>query len=89
MYPYKIRIFQNEPQFLNILKQLEQDRVAPVPFRGLSTKITHKLKPIRPDIFLGPDSRYRDTYVALKPQLTLELKPIGKNGYEAIFKKLF
>ena len=91
MYPYKIKIFDFDKPYFDIFVKLEQDRLARIPNndKGISCKISANLKPIRHDIFKGPDSRYGDIYVGLKPHLDLKLIKIGKHTYYANFKKLF
>jgi len=84
MYPYKIKVF--EPNIVKILEQLEQQRLVPILDKKTSKEITWKLKPIRPDIFLGPDTRYKQTYIGLKPFLKMETQKKGK-GLEVTFSK--
>ena len=86
MYPFKIRI--NNPELMKIMERVEHNRIVELPSRSLSTMITWKLKPIRPDLVLGYDNRYQKTYFALKPFVTLQTKKNNKS-MDLIFKKLF
>ena len=96
MYPFRIRIsIGKEPEIVKIYQRLHQNqgRLIHIPnnSKTLSTKITHQLKPIRPDVFLGRDSRYKDSYIGLKPGVSLEMIPINKDKtvFDLMFKKLF
>ena len=84
-YPFKIKTF--DPLEINIFQRLEQQRLADLPSdRTTSMKLTWKLKPIRPDIFIGRDSRYHNSIIGLKPFLNIETQHNG-NGLEVIFSK--
>ena len=89
MYPFKIKI--KDPELIKIYQRLKQNKVAHISNKNNSRKITWQLKPIRPDIFLGRDSRYEDTYLALKPGITLEMMPLNKEKtvFDLMFEKLF
>ena len=88
MYPFKIKI--SDSDIINVFKRLEHDKIVYIPNRQLGTKITWKIKPIRPDIFLGRDSRYNDTYIALKPNMDIKVIPCknSEKVFDIIFKKL-
>ena len=68
---------------------MQVDRVVQLNDKNLGKRITWNIKTIRPDLFIGRDNRYNESFVALKPSITLELKPLGGNTFEAIFKKMF
>jgi len=89
LYPFKIKI--NDSEVIDVLKRLEHDGIVYIPSHSLGTKLTWKLKPIRPDIFMGQDSRYKDTYIALKPHMKIKITPCKKSDkvFDIIFKKLF
>lgn len=86
MYPFKIRVF--DPELISILTRLEQQRLVEIPNRSISVKLTWNLKPIRPDLFLGQDSRYKNTCLGLKPFLIMETSPAKGHSLDVIFKKL-
>ena len=91
MYPFIIKISEHDPELLNVYKRLHQDKITHIPNRKISNKITWQLKPIRPDIFMGHDCRYKESYIALKPNLSFTMTPKNekKTVFELIFKKLF
>lgn len=86
MYPFKIRI--SDPEIGILFQRLQHNHSVKVPSKSISNKITWKLRPIRPDIVLGPDSRYRETHLSLGEGMDLEVMRNG-NIFDIIFKKLF
>jgi hypothetical protein len=88
IYPYTLKI--KEPDLINMYLRLKQDRVAEIP-KNRSKKISWDLKPIRPDIFLGEDRRYKRRYIALKPNLRFDIQPLNNKNtiYKLRFDKLF
>jgi len=86
MYPFKITI--NDPELGLILQRLQHNHSVRIPSRAVSNKLTWKLRPIRPDIVLGPDSRYRETHLSLSEGMDIEVFKKG-NRFDIIFKKLF
>jgi hypothetical protein len=89
MYPFKIRI--KDPELIEVYKRLEHDRIVEISNSSLSRQIGWDLKPIRKDIFIGLDSRYKNPHIALKPRVTLEMIPLNeeKTVFNLMFKKLF
>ncbi|GAG93171.1 unnamed protein product [marine sediment metagenome] len=83
LYPFKIRI--KEPDLIPLYKLLSERRAVRIPDKQTSIKIGCKLSPIRQDVFLGPDSKYRRSFLSLPPELDLIAIPCGK-AYDFIFK---
>jgi len=89
MYPFKLRI--KDPELIKVFQQLERQRIVPVVTPDISRKIAWKLKPIRPDIFIGNDSHNRRSAIGVLPSVKVETKfrePDSK-VLDIIFKKIF
>jgi len=67
VYPYKLRIFDNDKEMQNILSRLCKDRTVTISKnKNILKSMGWKLKPIRNDIFIGFDLRKYDSNVSLK-----------------------
>jgi|GEM_PF-4090009 len=84
MFPFIIKI--TEPDIIQIFKRLEQDRIAQLP-KYTTKKLSWKLKPIRSSIILADNYRYNEKWMALKPDLKLEMTPLNdkKTAYKVKF----
>lgn len=71
VFPYKIRV--TDPQLEMVLKRLAKNRASPVEDRGTARLLGKKLKPIRKNIFMGADRNYYKTFVALPPEINIEI----------------
>jgi len=70
----------------NLFDMLAKDRTAVITDRDLVKKVGIKLKPIREDIFIGPDHKYRRSNISLAlPELKIERLETGK-GPKYIFR---
>ena len=70
IYPFKIRI--QDPVLANTLKILSKRRAVKVVDVTMANKIKKKLKPVRRDIFWGPDRRYSRSFIALDPKFDMD-----------------
>ena len=88
MYPFQIKI--KEPEMIKIFLRLERDRIVEVP-KYMSRRLSGKIKPIRTDIVVSKDRRYNEKWMALKPDLSFEMKPLNnkKSVYKLKFHKMF
>ena len=86
MYPYRIRI--NDPELINIFKNISRHRAININDSNMAKRIGHKVpRTIKNDGF-----RVKDGIVAItNPKITLDFEPAyGKRkGYDFIFKSLF
>lgn len=89
MYPFRVRI--TDPDLEKYFKILKVNRSVFVDNKSDITKLGHKLRPIRKDIFIGPDRSFTRSCVALPPDLDFDIKPAygNKKGFDIIFKSLF
>jgi len=84
MYPF--RVHTSDPKMQNLLDMLAKDRTAIITDRNLVKKVGIKLKPIRSDIFIGPDRKYYQSCISLKiPEMKIERLDTGK-GPKYVFK---
>jgi len=86
LYPFKIRV--REPELIKVYKLLSTRRAVKIPDQPTSVKLSRKLSPIRQDIFIGPDTKYKyKSYISLPPELDLEMVKCG-SAYDFIFKPI-
>lgn len=86
LYPFKVRV--NNPELARVLIMVNERRATKIPNPGTARRAGIKLKPIRRDVFIGCDNRHYKSFIALPPQLDLDVIKKGK-GYDFIFKNIF
>jgi len=86
IYPFKVRI--KDPELARVLIMVNERRASKILDPGTARKAGIKLKPIRKDVFIGCDNRYYKSFIALPPELDLDIIKKGK-GYDFIFKNIF
>jgi hypothetical protein len=85
LYPFRVRV--SEPALINVYKVVHERRATKIMDKNISKKIGHDIKPIRKDILLGPDSKFKNGIFGLAPELDMELIPRG-SAYDAVFKPM-
>ena len=86
IYPFRVRI--NDPELAQVLIMVNKRRATKIPNPGTARRAGLKLKPIRKDVFIGCDNRHYKSFIALPPELDLDIIKKGK-GYDFIFKNIF
>ena len=70
-FPFKVRF--NDPELEKLIKGLQKDRCVIIKNKNLAKRMGWKIRPIRQDIYLGHDRKYRDkTFMALPPGVKIE-----------------
>ena len=74
LYPYRIRVYDIRTE--KTLDRLMHDRTATIEGdKNFMKKLGHQIRPIRKDIFIGYDLKYRQSNISLKnPFLKMEKK---------------
>ena len=86
VFPYRIRI--KDPEMIRVLKILQQKRAVNVNDGNLTRRIGKKVSPIRKEIYIGIDKRYKRSFVALSPNIkTIEIKPV--KGFKTLSDVVF
>ena len=73
VFPFKLYINPvKEPEFDNLLKRVQKDRISDIIDRKNAIKIGCRLKPIRNSIIIGTDRKNNKTFIAIPNDIKME-----------------